>query len=330
MHTDVMKQILEKIQAYDRIFLFRHIRMDGDCVGATKGMKRLIQLTWPEKDVRIIDHQHSDFLAFLGPDDAEAPDEEYRDALGIVIDTASDDRISNQKYALCRDLIKIDHHIDREPYGDLSWVEEERSSACEMIAAFYAAFQDVLKIDQLAATYIYTGMVTDSGRFQYEGVKGETMRLAGLMLDQDVDTATLYAQMYLRDFEGLKFKAYIYQHMQMTPNGVAYIVIDQAMQEQFSLNMESASAAISYLDGIRGCLCWMAFIAYETPEGEQQIRVRLRSRFMHVNTLAERYRGGGHACASGATLLSEAEIPLLLQEADALVKEYKETHEGWL
>ena len=51
---------------------------------------------------------------------------------------------------------------------------------------------------------------------------------------------------------------------------------------------------------------------------------------MHVNTLAERYRGGGHACASGATLLNAAEIPALLQEADAMVKEYKETHEGWL
>lgn len=330
MATEAMKAILEKIRAYDRIFLFRHNRMDGDCVGATKGLQRLIQLTWPEKDVRILDWQKSDYLAFLGEDCCEASDDEYQDALGIVIDTASPERVSNQKYTLCKEIIKLDHHIDREPFGDVSWVEEERSSACEMIAAFYEAFLDELKIDRQAATYIYTGMVTDSGRFQYEGVTGDTMRLAGLMLDQGIDTASLYAHLYLKEFGSLKFKAHVFQHMQITENGVAYIVIDKATQEQFALSFEEASTAISFLDGIKGCLCWLAFIEAETPDGAKNIRVRLRSRFMTINQVAEKYRGGGHANASGATLLQPEEIELLLADADAAVKEYKETHEGWL
>lgn len=330
MMTEAMKAIFDKICAYDRIFLFRHNRMDGDCVGATKGMQRLIQLTWPEKDVRIMDWQKSDYLAFLGEDFGEAADEEYQDALGIVIDTASPERVSNQKYTLCKEVIKLDHHIDRDPFGEISWVEEYRSSACEMIAAFYDAFKDVMKIDRQAATYIYTGMVTDSGRFQYEGVSGDTMRLAGLMLDQGIDTATLYAHLYLKEFDSLKFKAHVFQHMQITENGVAYIVIDKATQEQFALSFEEASTAISFLDGIKGCLCWLAFIEATTPEGERNIRVRLRSRFMTINQVAEKYRGGGHANASGATLLQDEEIDQLLADADAAVKEYKETHEGWL
>ena len=130
------KIILDKIREYSRIFLFRHIRVDGDCVGATKGMKALIKATWPEKEVYIIDSEKSEYLAFLGPDDAPVPDEMYADALAIVIDVGSADRISSDKYTLCRELIKIDHHIERDPYGDYNWVEEERSSACEMIAAF--------------------------------------------------------------------------------------------------------------------------------------------------------------------------------------------------
>ena len=58
--------------------------------------------------------------------------------------------------------------------------------------------------------------------------------------------------------------------------------------------------------------------------------MRLRSRFVHINSIAEKYHGGGHSCASGATVYGEEEMQQLLQDADALVKEYKETHEGWL
>lgn len=100
------------------------------------------------------------------------------------------------------------------------------------------------------------------------------------------------------------------------------------MQERFGLTFEAASACVSCMDSIRGCLCWIAFI--ETPGGEESIRVRLRSRFMPISDLAERYRGGGHACASGATIYSEAEMDALICDADALVKQYKETHEDWL
>ena len=72
----------------------------------------------------------------------------------------------------------------------------------------------------------------------------------------------------------------------------------------------------------------MVFI--ETGDDAGAIRVRLRSRFVHINPVAEKYHGGGHACASGATVYSREEMEALLRDADALVKEYKSTHEDWL
>ena len=63
MNHEIKLQILNKIKEYDRIMLFRHIRNDGDCVGATKGLKRLIELTWPEKEVYLIDADRSAYLA---------------------------------------------------------------------------------------------------------------------------------------------------------------------------------------------------------------------------------------------------------------------------
>ena len=328
MNLEIKQKILQKIKDYDRIMLFRHIRNDGDCVGATKGLKRILQLTWPEKEIYLIDEDTAQYLEFMGPEDEPVADERYSDALGIVLDTASEARISNKKYVLCKELIKIDHHIPVDPYGDLMWVEEERSSTCEMVVDFYHTFRDELKIDQEAATHLYTGMVTDSGRFRYEAVTGDTLRNAAILLDVGVDTQTLYAQLYLEPCEQLKFKAHVYERMQITENGVAYLYIDKAMREKFGLSMEQAGTSVDNLDSIRGCICWMVLM--ETGDDAGSIRVRLRSRFVRINPVAEKYHGGGHACACGATVYSLEEMQNLLRDADALVKEFKENNDGWL
>ena len=328
MNKEVMEKILQKIKEYDRIMIFRHVRNDGDCVGASKGLKAIIQLSFPEKEVYLIDADTAAYLEFLGPEDEPVPEEMYKDALGIVVDTASEARISNKNYALCKELIKIDHHIPLEQYGCLQWVEEERSSCCEMISVFYETFKDELKINSEAATYLYTGMVTDSGRFKYSGTNGDTLRAAATLLDVGVDIDTLYARLYLEAYGYLKFKAHVYNRMQITENGVAYLFVDKAMQEEFGLTQEQASACVGTLDSIREVICWMVFIENNDEKGS--IRVRLRSRFVTINEIAEKYHGGGHACASGATVYSMEEMQQLLADADAHVKQYKETHEGWL
>ena len=328
MNKAVMEKILQKIKEYDRIMIFRHVRNDGDCVGASKGLKAIIQLSFPEKEVYLIDADTAAYLEFLGPEDEPVPEEMYKDALGIVVDTASEARISNKNYALCKELIKIDHHIPLEQYGCLQWVEEERSSCCEMISVFYETFKDELKINSEAATYLYTGMVTDSGRFKYSGTNGDTLRAAATLLDVGVDIDTLYARLYLEAYGYLKFKAHVYNRMQITENGVAYLFVDKAMQEEFGLTQEQASACVGTLDSIREVICWMVFIENNDEKGS--IRVRLRSRFVTINEIAEKYHGGGHACASGATVYSIEEMQQLLADADAHVKQYKETHEGWL
>ncbi len=328
MNTVIKKAILEKIKEYDSIVLFRHIRNDGDCVGATKGLKEIIKASFPSKSVYVIENECARYLAFLGPEDGEISDETYAHSLGIVLDTASAERISNKKFELCPELIKIDHHIPVTPYGDIQWIEEDYSSCCEMIAEFYDSFRDELVLTRDAAKYLYTGMVTDSGRFKYEGVSGSTLRKAAVLLDAGIDTESLYANLYLEDFAFLKFKAAIYEKMQITENGVAYIFVDREMQEKYNLSNEQASASVSAMDGIRGCLAWIAFI--ENTDGSNSIRVRLRSRFVTINQIAEKYHGGGHACASGATVYSVDELRALVADTDAWVKEYKKNNEGWL
>jgi phosphoesterase RecJ-like protein len=326
MTREKVSAILKKIKEYDRIIIFRHFRPDGDAVGSTKGLQAILRLTYPEKEIYLQNNDFSDYLRFLGTEDEPIADELYTDALALVLDTGTSNRISNPKYALCKEIIKIDHHIPIEDYGNFQWVEEERSSTCEMIAAFYDCLNCELKINTEAATYIYAGMVTDSGRFRFRDVSGETMRLAGIMLNQGIDTDTLFANLYLKDFDMFKFESFVYQKMKITENGVAYFNVTKAIQEKFGLTKESASSCVSYMDSIRGSLIWIAFI--ENDDGSY--RVRLRSRFLPVNEIAERYHGGGHACACGATVYSKKELRALLAEADKLLGEYKATNEGWL
>lgn len=326
MNREIMTAVLDKIKEYNNIILFRHIRPDGDCVGSTNGLRELILASFPEKEVYIADWQKCDYLAFLNDAAGEINESVYADALAIVLDTATQERISNQKFTLCREIIKIDHHIPVDDYGNMRWVEEHSSSTCEMLARFYAEFRDELKLTKEAATFIYTGMVTDSGRFRFRNVSGDTMRAAAIMLEAGIDTDRLYANLYIDDFDQLKFKSHVYNKMKITKNGVAYIHVTEKMQEKFALTSEHASASVSYLDSIRGSLIWLAFI----DNADGTIRVRLRSRFLPINKLAEKYRGGGHDCASGATLHKKSEIKKLLSEADEMLKNYKENNEGWI
>lgn len=326
MNYEIKKSILGKIKEYDRIFIFRHKRPDGDAVGSTKGLQRILKLSFPEKEILLQNSDYAEYMAFLGAEDAPVDDDKYADALAIVLDTGNLDRISNPKYALCKELIKIDHHINRSPYGDPMWVEEQRSSACEMVADFYDSFKSELKIDSEAATYIYCGMVTDSGRFRFSSVSGDTMRLAGMLLDVGIKVDNMFANLYMKEFYLYKFESYAYGKMKITDNGVAYLHVTKAMQDKFGLSGEDASASVSLMDSIKNSLIWLAFI--DNDDGS--IRVRLRSRFVTINDIGEKYNGGGHACAAGATVYSKAEMKRLIADADARLKEFKENNEGWL
>lgn len=324
--TKLKEAILEKIISYDRIIIARHVRPDGDAIGSAHGLARIISLSFPEKEVIVSDQDKSDFLAFLETEEQDPDSVDYKGALAIVLDTGNVERISNKHIQESRELIKIDHHIDNTPYGDISWVEEKRSSTSEMVTEFLYTFRDTLKYDKKVALLLYTGIITDCGNFKYECTTGDTLRYAAFLLDQEIDISTLHANLELESFSYFKFQAHVYEKMQITENGVAYIYVDKEMQDRFNLSKTQQSNSVDMMQNIRGSLIWIAFI--DNPEGD--IRVRLRSRFVPINSLAEKYSGGGHANAAGATVHSVKELKALVKEADEILKDYKAKNGGWI
>lgn len=325
-NIDTKKAVLEKIKEYDRIIIVRHQRPDGDALGSTHGLAHILRLSFPQKEIIVSNVDRSLHLEFMNTEETNPESVVYEDALAIVLDTAGLNRAANPHVSEAREVIKIDHHIDVTPYGDISWTEPDRSSVCEMVAAFQYTFRDQLACDLRAATLLYTGMVTDSGRFKYMETTGETLRIAGYLMDYGIDSQSIFAHLYLEDFEYFKFQSNVFEKMTITENGVAYLHVDKTMQDYFHLTREQASNSVDFMNKIKGCLIWLAFI--DNPEGT--IRVRLRSRFVTVDKLANKYGGGGHANASGATIQSTDEMMAMIADADEILKDYKADNEGWI
>ena len=248
--------------------------------------------------------------------------------MAIVVDCANEERISAPGYEKCREVIKIDHHPERAEnrYGNIRWVDDTAGSASEMITDMCMKSKGLLEPDKKAAEALFAGIVTDTGRFKFSP-SPKMMECAAYLLGRGADASLVYDNVYLVDPGQLKFQAYVLGHFECTPNGVAHIYITSDIMKEFGRDYDGAAESVTYLESLKGVICWIVFIDDTRKPGD--IRVRLRSRYVAVNGLASRYGGGGHANASGATLSSPSEIEGLLREADALVREYKKNNTGW-
>lgn len=314
----MFKEILKTIEAYDRILIHGHIRPDGDCYGSQFGLAEIIKENYPEKDVHIVGDT-SDFVSFLGtPEKATITDEMYNGALAIVVDCGSADRVSDQRYQTADKVVKIDHHIAQIHYGDIVYVEEESPACCQIITKF--AKEMGLKINEKAAFALYTGLVTDTGRFRFRGVGSETFDVASELMKHNVDVEVLDNKLSVETMNVIKYKGYVLANACFTDSGVVYIIVTRDIVNQFGLTDEEAASQVGLLGTVEGYPIYLLFMEYPT-----EIRIRLRSRGPRVDKLANMYGGGGHEKAAGAHLDSWEDLPRFIEDINKLNKYYQET-----
>lgn len=312
-----MEHILQKIKEYKRIIIHKHIRPDGDCYGAGFGLKEIIKESFPEKEVYVVG-QTADYVKFIGDVD-EIPDELFKGALSLVIDTASASRVADQRFSLSEYVIKIDHHIPVEDFGDYQYVDTSRAATAQIVLEFFLRFKDQLKINMQAARALYTGIVTDTGRFKYRSVTADTFKDVAFLVDFGLDFTEILGRLDIRSENLMKLQGYVLQNFEKTENGVAYIKMKPEIIEKFGTTLEEASSLVNELSTLEDCPVWMLFAEYEN----NFVRGRLRSRAPAIDKLANQYDGGGHKLACGANLGSWDRVDDLLKDADDLVKEYK-------
>lgn len=306
---DTFQAILEKIRQYETIIIHRHQRPDPDALGSQIGLRELLRTNFPDKRI-LATGVDEPTLAWVAKMD-QVSDEAYQKALVIVTDTANRPRIDDERYSLGREIIKIDHHPNEDPYGDLLYVNTQASSASEIIADF--AFEMGLQLTDEVARLLYIGIVGDTGRFLYAATTSKTMSIASKLREFDFDFAAISREMDSFPFKIAKLQGYVFEHMEVDENGAARVTLSREILESFDVTDAETAAIVGVPGKIDSVSSWAIFV--EQPDGSY--RVRLRSKQAVINQIAQNHDGGGHPLASGANSYS-------LDENDQIYKEIQE------
>lgn len=313
----MFEAIMQELRAYDTIIIHRHNRPDGDAMGSQIGLKHILLENFPEKKVYVVGDEPR-FFGFMEDSRMdEIPDSCYQGALAVILDSGAPALISDPRYSLAERSVRLDHHIFSGKIADVEVVDTSFESCCGLVTAM--AVESGLRLNPLAATSLYTGMVTDSGRFRYDGTTARTFALASKLMEQNIDTNKLFRNLYADKFESKLLKAKFIQKIQFTENRVAYIYTTREELQALDVDVFTASRGmVNTMADIQGTEIWANFT--ETEEG---VLCELRSADKNINPIAVKYGGGGHAKASGATVADRETAMAMLAELDAMIGENK-------
>ncbi len=305
-------QILQEIKNHSTIIIHRHTSPDGDALGSQIGLKHILQDNFPEKKIYIVGDEAKRYAFMDGSIMDEVDDSAYEGALAVILDCGSSTLISDERYKTAAKTVRFDHHIYCEKIADLEVVDTSYESCCGLITDF--ALASGLHFSPASAKALFTGMVTDSGRFRYDSTTSNTFRLASELRKQDFDTNEIYAQLYADDFSAVRLRAHFVLKIQFTQHKVAYIYTTKEEFEGYGVDTFTISRGmVNTMADLRGVDIWVNFT--ETPD--DKVLVEIRSSKYNINPVATKYGGGGHAKASGATLSSKEEAMALLEDLNA-------------
>ena len=308
---EAIKKLIEK---YPKIIIHRHKNPDGDALGAQIGLKRILMENYPEKQILAVGDMtpRYAFMETLPLDEIE--DSAYDGALAILLDTATPSLICDDRYTKAAATARIDHHIFCETFTDVEVIDTSFESCCGMITAL--AMECDWQVSGEAAQSLYTGMVTDSGRFSYDCTSAQTFRLASFLIDRPFHPADIYRELYSDDLEMKQLRAKFTLKIQTTPEGVAFIytTIDEAKSYGVD-NFTLSRGMVNVMSEIRGIHSWVNF-----TETENGILCEIRSNRYNINPIAKKYGGGGHQKASGATLKNKEEAMAMLEDMKAVTE----------
>ena len=308
----MFEAILKDLQAFNRIIIHRHGRPDGDAIGSQVGLKYILKENFPEKEVYAVGDAPGFFGFVEGSEVDEIPDSFYEDALAVILDCGGANMINDNRYTLAKKTIRMDHHLFTGAIADNEVIDSSYESCCGLVA--HLAKESGLRLNAIAAKALYTGMVTDSGRFRYDATTSRTFSLASFLLETPFDITEIYRHLYADSIEGKKLKAKFVLKIQFTPNNVAYIYTTKEEVAELGVDLFTISRGmVNTMADIKNVDIWCNFT--ETDNG---VQCELRSSIYNINPIAVKYGGGGHAKASGATVADRETAMAMLQDLDNL------------
>lgn len=292
-----------------------HVRPDGDCVGSTLAVYNYIKMYYPEIKVDLYLETIPDVFKFLkGADEIHHSFEENREFdLFIVLDCGDERRLGDtvKYYESAKQTLCIDHHMSNQAFADDNYIVPDASSTCELVFDLL----DTDKITKEIAECLYTGMVHDTGVFQYSCTSEKTMNIAGVLMEKGIEYSkiiddTFYTKTYNQN--RILGKALLDSKLYLDGKCIATYITQETMKE-FSCGPKHLDGIVNQLRVTKDVL--VAAFLYENEDGSYKVSLRANGDF-NVADVVSVFGGGGHVKAAGCTM--EGDIDSIL---DRLMEE---------
>ena len=308
------KKILNAIKEFDTIIVSRHSRPDLDALGSQLGLKQLLIDNFPEKIIYAVGDMAKP--CFLGSMD-EIDDSVYENALVIYTDVSVDNMIAKIPYQKAKKVICIDHHKNECNLENAEAYYDRNAAAAAQIVA-KLAFENDLYVSHEAARCLYSGIISDTNRFNFSLTK-DLFDVVGKLIDTGFDYQNIYATMYTDKIANVKMRAYFASKFEVSENGVAYLLNDASVVDLFKVDFFSISRGmVNVMANLDGVKIWCNFT--EDPISHK-VTCEFRSKSIVILPIAVKYGGGGHNNACGATVENFEVVKEILKDMNELAKE---------
>ncbi len=300
------KEAKKYIKKANKIYVVGHINPDGDSIGSSSAM--CLALKKLGKEVNVVIPKHSEIFDFLPHiENAKTSIEEESIDLLIIVDSSDIRRValSEEDIKKAKNIIMIDHHKKNSPYGIVNVIDETCPATCQLVYEFITYLK--INIDKDIATYIYAGILTDTGSFNYSTTNERTLAIVSKLLGLGIDFAFICKKLNDTMKESkLKLIATAINNMEVYENGkIRYTYVDYDTLCKLGVDEEDAEGMTNYLRMVEGT----EVAIYVRGKSNGTNKVSLRSgNTVDVSSVAILFGGGGHKRASGYTMPESLEI----------------------
>lgn len=321
-----VQQAMALIEHAQCIALLAHEHPDGDCLGSALGFAHILRQLGKTCVPACADPVPQSFSFLPGQETLQTTLGDEKFDLVIALDAGELTRYGSlyeqhRSFLDQATILNIDHHVSSSGCGQVNIIDPAAASTTELIVLFQQ--QAKLPLNKDAAICLLTGLITDTGSFQYLSTTSRTMEVGAILLDAGAVADTIVKPIFrTRPLAQMRFNAAAINNIQMSADG--RIMWSSATNE----TLAATGATPDLDDNIAGILRDIAGVqvaAFFKSYGDPSVtRISLRSNTPYdVAKVCIRLGGGGHARAAGATIykpMAEA-IPLVLAEIEREVKE---------
>ena len=302
----MFNEAIKMVKEANLIYISAHINPDGDAIGSTFAV--YFALKQLGKDVHVVMPSYSEVFEFL-PGVKDRVDSIKEDSYDLLIALDSSDHtrlvISDDEYERAKKVIMLDHHQIAIPYGDFRYINDNKSSASEIAYLFIKELG--VEFDSNIATLLYTGIMTDTGSFNYSNTSSDTLRVTAQLVDYGAKTVEVCKRLNDTIKESkLKLLAKSIDNMEVFYDGkVRYTYVDYLTINGLGIHDEDAEGMTNYLRSVEGT----EVAVYVRGKSDGSIKVSMRSNGnVDISKIAISFGGGGHPRAAGYTMQDNIDV----------------------